>query len=215
MIAPLALEPAGQAGPESRNSPRSNMFLGATLQGEGSCAPVKVRNMSVSGALVEGDAIPRSGAAVRLVRGGLSVPAFVIWSAHGRCGLEFTASITVGDWLAPPKNMEQQRVDDMVRLVKQGAAPAVSAQPPPARAAQLGDELARVRTLLERTGDSLSSDEALVERHGSELQSLDICSQTIEAVADALRGDCRQSAERLASLRLSMEQALRWDSTSP
>jgi hypothetical protein len=214
MIAPLSLEPAAKAGPDARVGARSNMFLGATLQGEGSCVPVKVRNMSASGALVEGDAIPQPGAAVCLVRGGLAVPARVIWSANGRCGLEFAASVSVSNWLAPPKNPEQQRIDEIVRLVKQGAVPAV-APPPPVGSAQLGDELERVCALLEKIGEGLSCNETILARHGTELQSLDISVQTVGAVADALRGDCPQSAERLASLRLSLEQALRCGSPSP
>lgn len=215
MTDPTSLAQIAERGPDARINPRTNMFLGAALYGDGFSSPVKVRNMSASGALVEGGAIPESGAGVRLVRGSLCVPAQVIWSVKGRCGLRFVALVTVGDWLAPPRNTEQQRVDEVVSLVKAGAVPIAPTQRSTLEPANLGDELRRICILLEKIGDTLSSDEVTLAKHGSELQNLDICTQTIAAVSDALEGKNALSADRLASLRLSCEQALRACPSSP
>ena len=193
------------------------MFLAAMLYGVGYSAPVKIRNMSASGALAEGAAVPEVGVAIRLVRGSLSVPGIVRWANEGRCGIEFASLVCVRDWLAPPANSEQQRVDDVVRLVKGGA---VALNPAPrsitgitssrhcAVPAQLGDDLRRVCALIDKLGESLLCDEATVVRHGLELQNFDICRQTIAAVADVLGGDSNEAANRLENLRVGCEQAL-------
>lgn len=206
----------GDRSAEARLSQRTNMFLAAVLQGSGFSAPVKVRNMSASGAMAEAAAVPEVGAVVRLVRGSLSVPAAVVWSSDSRCGLRFSSVVSVHDWLATPRNAEQQRVDDVVRLVKAGAVPLAPVQRSnleisPSRAAvpaELPDELRRVCALLTRIGENLLDDEAILAKHGSELQNLDICTQTIEAVADLLGGDRHGAGSRLATLRVSCEQAL-------
>ncbi|HUG45482.1 MAG TPA: hypothetical protein VMK31_03085 [Sphingomicrobium sp.] len=215
MTAPVSLARMAKRAADSRISPRTNLFLGASLQGESFSAPVKIRNMSASGALVEGGAVPEEGAAVRLVRGGLCVPARVAWSADRRCGLRFAALVCVNDWLAPPGNGEQQRVDEVVRLVKAGAVPIEPAQSAELEPVQPADELRRVCALLEKIADSLSSDEATLAACGSELQSLDICTQTVGAVADLLAADCEGACDRLAGLRLSCAEALGAVAPSP
>lgn len=201
---------------ESRHSPRSNMFIAAAIQGGGFSSPVKVRNMSVTGALVEGPTMPRPGEQVRLVRGSLSVCARVAWSAEGRCGLHFSSLVCVRDWLAPPANGAQQRVDEAVGLLKLGALPlperpTASANAPAGDLQPLyGEDLRRASRLIELLGDDLAGDEQVVERHSAKLQSLDIVIQTLSAVADALTeaSEDREIARRLENLRASCTQAL-------
>lgn len=76
------VQPQGE--PDLRGTARSNMFLAAVLEGPGFSGPVKVRNMSSAGALVEAACLPDTGASVHLLRGSLSVSALVAWSAPGR-----------------------------------------------------------------------------------------------------------------------------------
>src|SRR5574338_707014 len=100
---------------EARLGPRTNLFLAAVLHGGKSSSPVRLRNMSSEGALAEGVDVPQAGSEVRLVRGSLAASATVAWSAQGRCGLHFSSPVSVREWLAPPANQDQQRVDDAVR----------------------------------------------------------------------------------------------------
>ena len=51
-----------------RREPRTNMFVMATIYADTGSAPVKVRNLSSTGALIEGEVLPPLGATVRLRR---------------------------------------------------------------------------------------------------------------------------------------------------
>lgn len=182
--------------------------------------PVKIRNMSASGALVEGAAVPDPRMQVRLVRGSLSVPGIVVWAVEGRCGLRFSSIVSVRDWLAPPAKTQQQRVDDVVQLVKTGAVPlplqdsadaGATCRSDSSKDAELAEDLRRVSRLIEILGDELTSDEAIVGRFGNKLQDLDIALQTITAVANSLAGgpDAAGSTARLQNLRTSCAEALK------
>lgn len=203
---------------EARANPRSNMFLAALLRADDFSAPVKVRNMSANGALVEGAAVPGRGTQVQLIRGSLIVPATVAWSAAGRCGLRFGSLACVRDWLAPVSKSAQQQVDDAVRLIKLGAVPmprsAVQTRAREPASAELGRDLQSAARLIEELGDDLSSDEQVLARHGDKLQKFDIALQMITVVADALDGGAGGSvAERLDNLRASSAAALRKSGT--
>ena len=203
-------------GAEARADPRTNMFLGAMIRGAGLSVPAKVRNMSVTGALVEGTVLPEQGAEVQLVRGSLAVSATVAWCSQGRCGLRFSSLVCVREWLAPQANGAQQRVDETVRVLKLGAVPMPQRSGPPAEAScetqslQFGEDLQRVMRLIENLCDELSSDSDIVTRHGEKLQNVDIALQTVAVVADALAGRIAESlvAARLGNLRASCAAAL-------
>src|SRR5215210_4712030 len=85
--------------PENRIESRSNIFVVATLYWPQGSAPVRIRNLSPSGALIEG-AIPAPvGSQVRLCRGRHSVSGHLVWIEANKAGLRFAASATVTDWL--------------------------------------------------------------------------------------------------------------------
>jgi hypothetical protein len=205
-----------ERAPEARAAQRSNMFLAAVLQGPGFSAPVKVRNMSATGALVEAAAVPGPSIAVRLIRGSLVAPAVVAWSGGSRCGLRFSSIVSVPDWLAAVRNSEQNRVDDTVRLLKLGAVPLPQRPIPPAAAenfagpAALAMDIQRVLTLIQSLGDDLASDQNVLLRHSARLQHLDIAIQTLSAVADALSVSTVDDASltRLENLRSGCAEAL-------
>ena len=155
--------------------------------------------------------------AVRLLRGSLVMPAHVAWSTERRCGLRFSSLVCVDDWLAPPGRQEQQRVDDVVRVVKAGAVPFAAPQQSSTvgmrkeRApAELAEALLKVSQLVERLGENLASDDAILARHGDQLIDLDIALQTIRAVAGLLTSQENGPAmlSRLENLRKSYAQAL-------
>jgi hypothetical protein len=207
----------GRAG-DARGASRASIYLAAGLYHDGTRLPITIRNISRVGALVEGPVIPEAGALVQLVRGGLIVHGLVAWAPERKCGLKFSGNVDVQQWRATPGNSEQQRVDEVVRLVKAGAVPL----PVPGlhqggtvtagreEGAELAQHLKRTAELLEALGGVLAGDPEIVRRHGPSLQKLDIAIQMI-AAAESIVGDpgsFEVDAMKLAALGRSADQAL-------
>jgi hypothetical protein len=183
------------------------MFLAAVLHNNGGSLPVKIRNMSATGVMLEAPDMPPVGEPVRLVRGSLAVRGEVVWTAGIRCGVRLATAVQVAQWLVPLLNQEQQRIDDTVALIKAGAVPlrlpARTGALPGAMEgqaahrgsdAQLAADLTQVIALLEDLGARLASDRAVVERHGIELQNIDIGVQTLSEIIRAMSpGDSPRS----------------------
>lgn len=209
---------------DARGATRSSLYMSAVLCCDGFSSPVKIRNLSSSGALIEGPIVAALGSFVQLVRGGLNVGALVVWSGEGKCGLKFSELIDVPQWRAAPTNVEQQRVDEIVRLVKAGAVPLPvrrSSLTNPGdgvetNAAILGD-LRRASELLGNLGEMLTSDPDIVARHGTALQNLDIAMQVIAAAKAVIAGqsDPEVGATKLEGLRRSADQALQSNRSHP
>jgi hypothetical protein len=187
--------------PDSRRHPRIETSFAATLHAAGENGPVKVGNLSPAGAMLESAFVPASGDRVHLVRGGLCSQGTVIWCSDGRCGVEFLAEIAVDDWLAPPSNAGQARIDDIVAAIKNGDVPqgaeAGSATPiRPRASSDLADDIQVVCALLNALKADLAGSELTVTRHGSDLQSFD---QAMERLSDPalLRRSRHQLAEEL------------------
>ena len=203
---------------DARGASRSSLYLAAALYCDGSSCPVKIRNISASGALLEGTSIPSVGSLVQLVRARLIVHALVAWAKDGRCGLKFSGSVDVQEWRASPSNSEQQRVDEIVRLVKAGAVPlpvpplseVLEAEDIGDPSGELSADLQRASKLLDTLGGVLASDPDIVTHHGTALQNLDIAMQVIAAVEAILAGrsDLEIDATKLLGLRRSADQAL-------
>lgn len=68
--------------------------MAAALELSGSSLPVKLRNLSADGALVEGEDLPVEGAEVMFRRQELSQPAKVVWVRGGRAGLQFKEQLS-------------------------------------------------------------------------------------------------------------------------
>lgn len=178
---------------EHRLEHRSNLFVIATLSAQSDSTPVRIRNMSQTGALVEGGALPCAGSSVRLSRGSLTVSADVVWLAKGRAGLKFTGSICISDWLpSAQRNPRQQYVDEIVYQSKLGSGTVatsaalrpLSGQPPSSERVIL--ELVNIKVSLERVADELASDPETPARHAFSLQVLDFAVQSLAKLADAL-----------------------------
>jgi len=197
---------------EARATARTNLFMAATLHAAEVAHPVKIRDLSTSGAQIESTLLPEVGSEVTLARGRLSMRGRITWCADRRCGLQFTSPISVPDWMDNPLNRQQQRVDQVVALVKAGAVPLeMSTQRNAVTPALTAEDLSRVSRLLEILGDSLASDPSIVVKHGIQLQNLDIALQTLAALAESIGSDgaeCEASLNRLAELRTSCAEAL-------
>jgi hypothetical protein len=173
------------SGSDKRVSPRSNIFVIATLYGAGGSAPVRVRNMSLNGALVEAAGLPSVGSAVRLCRGSLSVIGEVVWVGGGKAGLCFPSAISVTDWLPAGQRVAgQQTADELVHQTRLGAIPAVrkTVDPEPQPRPQTRD-LQRLIAELEQAGEDLAADPDVAVRHASALQAIDSVAQALARLA--------------------------------
>ena len=77
--------------PHNRRAQRSHVLMAATLEAAGVVVPVKLRNLSTVGALVEGVRLPSVGSEVNFCKKELCVAGKVAWIADGRAGIAFDA----------------------------------------------------------------------------------------------------------------------------
>ena len=78
-----------QSNSQNRKTRRSNVLMTASLELSGISLPVKLRNLSADGALVEGDSLPVEGASILFRKGDLSVMGRVAWAKTRHAGISF------------------------------------------------------------------------------------------------------------------------------
>ena len=74
---------------QNRKNRRSNVLMSASLELSGTSLPVKLRNLSAEGALVEGDKLPVEGASLLFRKGDLSMAGTVAWVKGRQAGVKF------------------------------------------------------------------------------------------------------------------------------
>lgn len=83
--------------PSQRQSRRSNVLLAATIEVSGMSVPVKLRNLSEQGALVQAERLPVEGSEVLFRRNELSVPGRVAWVDGQYAGVAFAVALQPQD----------------------------------------------------------------------------------------------------------------------
>lgn len=197
-------EEIAEAGAELRRSPRTNLLLAATAEVGGRMIDVRIRNVSETGALIEGAGLPDLGGRLMLMRGDLQIGAEVAWSSGSRRGIRFDGPVVTTEWTGgrPPRPLDctglrdQRRVDSIQAAVRTGTfstgRAAGSRSGPMSRKevdARLAEELAFLRRLLASIGDQMITDPALVERHSRGLQDLDLAGQVLAHLAAVIMAD--------------------------
>ena len=169
----------------NRVEDRTNMFVLATLVAEGVSNRVKIRNMSPSGALIEGPLLPRPGVGIQLCRADTTLSGQVVWSQGKHAGLRFRERAVVGDWL-PTTNGGQRAVDQAVALAKaeKDAGLLPSARAPLPTSVISSADLMMMAKLVDELADELASDMAVVSKYMNKLQILDIAGQTLKKFAE-------------------------------
>jgi len=201
-LTPLPAPSANDVDPsddaQRRVEPRSNIFVVAALAFDSGSGPVRIRNMSRSGALIEGAMIPANGSTVRLSRGSLSVSGEIVWRHESRAGMHFDSAVTVAAWLPGGKSAAgQQRVDEIVYSYKAevGALHPAPVAPAPAVASpqDFGWQLLEVRDALNAIAEELAGDDATMARHPNALQAIDMAAQKLETLTRPPRPDAQTS----------------------
>jgi hypothetical protein len=191
-------QPDGQ-----HRSSRTNLLLSGTIEARDIRSSVRIRNLSETGALLEGAALPKVGEHLVLRRLDLEIGATVIWSASSRCGVTFSGTISVdhwraGSWVAPRLSEKQEEVDRIQSAVRAGKGenlhgilPDLAVQTTIFTDKRIADELLAVQQLLEKMGDQLSDDAGVVQRHSLTLQSFDQACQSLGRLIDILASGTR------------------------
>lgn len=191
------------AGPGMKpRAPRKNVMLAASISAGTVSAPVRIRNLSEAGAMIDGAALPSAGSTLMLNRLELSVTATVVWNREGRCGLSLKAPITVDDWIAGVRtaaanaDLGQLRVDRIQSAVRNGEAlPSetltTAAHPVDADkiTPRVAAELARVKRMLDSVSEQLTDDVDVLVRHERAMQTFDIAAQIVEELSAVMSAD--------------------------
>jgi hypothetical protein len=107
-------------------APRKNLLLSAVLRSQGVTAPVRIRNLSEKGAMIDGNALPEPGATVMLERLEVEMRGVIVWRTGGHCGISFDGAISVNEWVngrrAPATvfGQGQRRVDNIQAAIRSG-----------------------------------------------------------------------------------------------
>ena len=167
----MSIEP----GPEHRERLRSNVFLTAQLRDGAGSFVVRVRNISASGAMLDGAELPQKGSTVRLDRGHLAVTGRIVWQSGEARGIRFDTNIQVDEWVKRVGHAGQRQVDKAIDAVRRGNA-IVDNQGPRRTLNDLGKDLRQIceqMTLLPNFSVELGESLLKIESIALELERLD------------------------------------------
>src|SRR5215210_6241157 len=78
---------------QNRRSRRSPVYLAAAIEVAGVAQPVKLRNLSEEGALIEGECLPTEGATTFFERNELRIKGKVVWVEGRFAGVAFARKL--------------------------------------------------------------------------------------------------------------------------
>ena len=77
----------------NRRSRRSQVLMAASIEMAGVTLPVKLRNLSTEGALIEGDDLPALGSKVVFRKKALRLSGYVAWNTGKKAGVAFDTKL--------------------------------------------------------------------------------------------------------------------------
>ena len=179
---------------DSRRLARTHLFVAATLSFAGGSAPVHVRNMSPSGALIEGAVLPGQGEPATLRRGSLEAIVKIVWTSDRKAGVSFVSAVHVASWMSRTVPSHQAQVDNILHQIRSGRGPEGSGEAmdaPGQVEPAIEAELRELRLELARLEHALGHDEAVIMAH-PEVQLFDIALQRIDRMIARVRGATRK-----------------------
>ena len=151
---------------DPRLDPRSNVFLTAVLCAERGACAVRIRNLSMHGALLEGNDLPPEGTLVEIKRGSLRAAGDIAWSRDQHCGVRVAATIDVGNWLERAGPIGQQRIDSAIADFRRAptSSPSFAVLPLEMKEARLCGLAAEILQVCEKMAGSPSLTIAVAEQ---------------------------------------------------
>jgi hypothetical protein len=204
-------EPAEEPIPDRRASRRTNLLLTASIEFNGVARQVRIRNVSETGAMIEGTHVPNKGVQLTLTRADLQVGATVAWSTAGKAGIHFDEPLPVEIWSGGKPKLgdaagirDQGQVDAVQRAIRAGLPTSAYEAPSTASVLEgelntrIADEIRYVVRLIESLGDQLSGDPVVLHKHAKSLQNIDLANQILSHLAALITAD--DPAARVAEI---------------
>jgi hypothetical protein len=162
------------------------MFVTGTLYAAGGSTPVRIRNLSRRGALVEAAGLPPAGTVVRLSRGSFSVAGEILWVEGRKGGLQLASPIAAAEWMPMgERGRGQQLIDEVMHHARLGSIPRATPNKPVARSKlSLRAELVRLQQLLLGANEELASEDALTAAQVIAVQTIDGVANSLAHLAD-------------------------------
>ena len=104
---------------QNRRGSRSNVLLAASIEVSGAVIPVKLRNLSSQGALIEGRGLPVEGSEILFRRNDLGIPSRIVWVDGDQAGVGFNSPLQQEDVL---RNIPKPRPRIMPDFKRPGLA---------------------------------------------------------------------------------------------
>lgn len=197
----MIAQPVSHGEKETRSRPRTRLCLSATIRFGALSAAIRLRDLSTTGARIEGNSLPSVGTSALITRGTLNASGTIVWRDRKGCGVRFENPLSLEEWMPTAAWRDQLAVDVMVEQAQSGRAddlPEAQARSPhslvEALPRRLAEELAYVSRLLESLGDDLCGEPLVVMRHSEKLQNLDIAAQILGHVGALLVADQPEQA---------------------
>jgi len=186
---------------------RSKVMLAAVMVVNFDWIDVRIRDLSKSGALLEGNIAIPVGTKVEVRRNEHSVPGEVVWSSGNRCGVAFASKIVIEDWVGASLAAAREPAGLSIPDANSAASVAPwrqSGPGPQSLEAQLprrvGEEIAYVQRLIETIATDLNSSPAGAQRHAGCIQSCCQARQLLGELAQILMAeDSVQAAQRVST----------------
>ena len=176
------IDPVSETTPSQRREERVNLFVMAALHADRDGGPVKLRNISSIGALVEGERLPDTGSTIELRKGPLTASGSVVWRHANRAGLAFSGRTDVSYWL--PNKSGQVKVDHVFQRLKDEQNSPAASVPAPLHQSQItAGDMNRVAASLDDLADALALNDHVIFHYANKLQALDIAAQLLRKLA--------------------------------
>jgi hypothetical protein len=166
----------------ARANERSNVFLSAVLKTATRSFPVRIRNLSAGGALLDGENLPAEGSAVSLRRAHLVVAGIVVWQAHLLRGIHFGNEIDVDEWVKLKGHAGQHRVDQLVAAIRTGNHQADLTRESPDDGTG-AETMESISLALEQMCERISNSPSLTDEIAEELVRLDSIIHSLRQLA--------------------------------
>ena len=174
-------------------------MLAGQIEFDGERHPVFVRNLSITGALIDGRHLPMPGQSVVLHRDDHKIPGTVAWTVGNRCGLSFAVHVKVEALIKRGKPQEatsahQARVDAIQRALRENRAiPSFDETEAVVGAAAVGarvaDEIGFAHRLVDGVNEALANDTYVLTRYAVVLQQLDEAEQLLRKLERQLSAE--------------------------